>query len=83
MDDYADRLCDHFPGRLKELMDRKGVTPTELARKTGFKQPYIWKLRTKEGGKNPPLRTVVKIAVALGVTVDALLVKPEKVPDSS
>jgi transcriptional regulator with XRE-family HTH domain len=54
----------------------KGLTQQQLADAVGMKQPRIATL--ERDGTNPTLETISRIAYALGVTADRLLVPPDK-----
>lgn len=64
---------------IRDARENKGLTQLALAHKIGYKGEdagaYICRLEA--GSQEPRLRTLHKIAVALGVTVAALL-KPRK-----
>lgn len=71
--------------RLKQLREARELTQGQLAMKSGVGQSHISRL---EAGKRPNAKigTVGKLAAALGVSVDYLLVqpmspKPEDLPD--
>ena len=55
-----------------EAMDARGVSGSELARRTGFTSQYINSLRAKDRGARLPLDTARRIAQALGVSVEWL-----------
>jgi transcriptional regulator with XRE-family HTH domain len=58
--------------KLKIIRLQKGLTRTELHKRTGLTISYLYKLET--GLKNKPtLEVVIKLANALGVTVDELI----------
>jgi len=54
---------------IKKLRERNGMTQGDIARATGLERSYVSRL---EGGKinYPRLKTVYKLAHALGVSVD-------------
>lgn len=57
---------------LKRLRKKKGISQDQLARKANI--PYSTYLKIESGyTSNPSIQTVVNIAVALDVFVDALL----------
>ena len=57
--------------RLLQIMELKGVSPTELSERTGIALAHISQLR--HGKRNPSRKTLEKLAPALSVTVDELL----------
>lgn len=59
-----------FKFRLRRIMQRKGVTQTELSNRTGIEQCSISQYLT--GKRNPSFRNVDKIARALGCSTDDL-----------
>lgn len=58
------------------LRETNGITQQELAGAAQMKQPRIADI--ERGGANPTLLTISRIAVALGVTADRLLAKPDE-----
>lgn len=64
-------------GNVKKLREGLGWSQNELARQSKVSQPYISEL---EDGKaqNPSMKTLGKIAGALGVTVSELLEEPKE-----
>lgn len=53
-------------------MEARGVSGSELARRSGFTSQYINSLKSKERGARLPLETAQKLAAALGITVEWL-----------
>lgn len=58
--------------RIKQLREQKGYSLTRLAKEASISKSYLSTLERK-AGSNPSLRTLSKIALALGVTIDALI----------
>jgi len=58
--------------RLGEAMEARGLSGSELARRTGFTSQYINSLRSKERGGRLPLDTARRLAASLGVSVEWL-----------
>jgi transcriptional regulator with XRE-family HTH domain len=56
--------------RLKELRDKAGLTQTDLAAKSGLSLGVIHDY--EQGKREPTLRSAVKLAAALGVSVEVL-----------
>jgi XRE family transcriptional regulator, regulator of sulfur utilization len=52
--------------RIEELRKAKGLTQEELAEKSGFHRAYFWDI---ENGRNVSIKTIYKIAQALGVSL--------------
>lgn len=52
--------------RIEELRRKKGFTQEELAEKAGFHRAYFWDI---EQGRNVSIKTIYKIAKALGVSL--------------
>ncbi len=57
--------------RLKELRERRGWTQEQLAKKAHVGRPYLARLETAR--QDPTLRTLEKLAKALGVKVAKLI----------
>ena len=58
-------------GKYKACRKAKGITQTELARRTGISQPNI--TRFESGKYNPSLDMMVRIATALEMSLDIKL----------
>jgi transcriptional regulator with XRE-family HTH domain len=58
--------------RVRALRQRKGLSQLELAKRAKITQPYLAQI---EAGvrKNPSLKTLQRLAKALGVTVGKLV----------
>ncbi len=56
---------------IKDIRTARGLTQTELAEKADLSVQFISYIET--GTKRPGLETLIKIAAALGTTMDALL----------
>ncbi len=61
--------------QLKKLMEAKGITKKELAKKMGVSPSYISKIF---GADNISLRTVAKVLAALEVDARIKLANPDK-----
>lgn len=61
---------------LAALRERRNVSQRQLAEALGVKQPVIAKIESGQG-KNLELRTLIKIAAALGARVKVLIVDDE------
>jgi len=64
------RRSDHIGQTIKTTRQQKGLTQTQLAKKSGLPQPHISRLEA--GEHSPSFKTLEKIAQALGVTVGDL-----------
>lgn len=62
--------------RIREIRESKGMTQVELCEKTGLSRATIWKLETGENEVTTST-TLVKIATALGVSINDLFLTPE------
>lgn len=60
-----------FRQRVRKLMDERGLTFAELARRSGRSTGTVVKI--VYGSRNPSLGVAVDFATALGVTLDMLL----------
>ena len=75
-----DLAAKDFPDRLAALRKDKGLTQQALADEVGV---HVIQIRRYEGGKSQPTLDVIRnLAVALGVSADALLFEEgERGPD--
>lgn len=60
------------------VREERGWTQQQLAQRAGIKQPRIAEI--ERGDANPTLLTISRIAQALGVTVDRLLIDSDAEP---
>jgi len=65
--------------RLKEILEKRGMSQRELARRTGIDPIYINRLANKQ--MNVTMETAGKIADVLAMPVEQIFV-PETKPDS-
>ena len=61
--------------RIFELMDQRNMTQDNLSKRVGIAQSVISDWKTKK--TNPSANKLIKIAAALEVDVEELLVSPE------
>lgn len=61
---------------IKEARKRAGLSQEELAKKTGITQAFLSEIETQT--KCPSLGTAIKLARALGCTVDELIGEDEQ-----
>jgi transcriptional regulator with XRE-family HTH domain len=59
--------------RLTEAMEARGLSGSELGRRSGFTSQYINSLRNKDRGGRLPHDTARRLAAALGVSLEWLL----------
>ena len=71
LEEYSGSVSD-WQERLSEAMEVRGLSGSELARRTGFTSQYINSMRSKERGARLPLDTARRLAAALGVAVEWL-----------
>jgi transcriptional regulator with XRE-family HTH domain len=57
---------------LKQLMEEKGVTTSELSRLTGVVQPVIYRIASGETD-NPKVATLIPLANYFGITISQLI----------
>lgn len=69
----------HLAGNVYRLRAAAGLTQLQLAEAAKMKQPRIAEIERGDG--NPTLLTMTRIAIALGVAPDRLLVDPKAVSD--
>lgn len=62
--------------RIKALREEKGISQKELAREANVSAPYMFDLENNRRGAKP--ETYNRIATALGVDVNDLIVKEEE-----
>lgn len=60
----ASRTAYEFGRRVRERREERGLSQAELAREVGTSQPAI--ARLEAGGTEPTLRTIARLARALG-----------------
>jgi len=68
---YSGSVSD-WQERLSEAMEVRGLSGSELARRTGFTSQYINSMRSKDRGARLPLDTARRLSAALGVSVEWL-----------
>lgn len=56
---------------IRDIRSDRGMTQAELAEKTDLSIPFVSYI--ENGSKHPGLETLIKIATALGTTMDVLL----------
>lgn len=64
---------ENMATRLREIREEKHMTQEELAEKSGVSRAIIWRLE-RDDNHNATTKTIHKLAVALGVPVDAFFV---------
>jgi transcriptional regulator with XRE-family HTH domain len=67
-----------FSNNLKRLRTERDMTQTELAAQAGIRESDV--IRYERGNNMPRVETAVKLAAALGVTVDDLIGNPQPEP---
>lgn len=72
----VERPFGNFGLNVWSLRLTKGLTQQQLAEASKMKQPRIAEI--ERGDANPTLLTISRIAFALGVTADRLLVEPDE-----
>jgi transcriptional regulator with XRE-family HTH domain len=65
-----DKIVRRFAVRIRELRNHKGWSQERLAEEAGIHRTYLGGIETAR--RNPSLRNIIRIAVALGVPVAAL-----------
>ena len=76
MDDaQADKIVAGVTRRLREAREAQGMSMNQLGSLAGLDQVTI--SRIEKGERSPTLRSLVKIAAALGVTLSELLKEAE------
>ncbi len=71
--DSAERAASHLAHNIRELREQRRLSQQQLAELSGVPRPTIANLET--GGSNPTLAVLVKLAEALYVSVEELIVK--------
>lgn len=62
-----------FGSVLKRLRKEKKLTLVELAKKTGYSQPYLSQLENNKRGRQPSVETINTLAEALNIPNGTLL----------
>lgn len=76
MDDaQADKIVEGVTRRLRGAREAQGMSMNQLGSLSGLDQVTI--SRIEKGERSPTLRSLVKIAAALGVTLSELLHEAE------
>jgi transcriptional regulator with XRE-family HTH domain len=65
------QILRQLADRIRELRDAKGWTQEQLADRAAMQRSYLGDLEL--GRRNPSVRTLVKLANALGIAVSELL----------
>ena len=78
--DNLDALFKAVGARIRDLRTQAGLNQPEFAKAAGVSAQYAW--RIEDGRQNLSLRTISRIAVALGVPMSALLEGIEADPGS-
>lgn len=73
-DDVAERVADNLARNLRSLRDAQSLTQNQLAQRAGVPRATLAHLET--GGGNPTLLVLLRIAGALGVTIEELIAPP-------
>jgi transcriptional regulator with XRE-family HTH domain len=73
--------------RLRALREAHGWNQSELSRRSGVSQGYIWQIENGLRGDNLGLNIIRRLAAALGVTADELApsgqeASPEDAPEA-
>ena len=66
-DEPVTMFLENIGPKVKDLRNRRGMGQVELAKAAGVGQPLI--SRIENGTANPSLRTLIRLADALGVDV--------------
>ena len=65
-----DKIVRRFAVRIRELRNQRAWSQERLAEEAGIHRTYLGGIET--GRRNPSLRNIIRIAVALGVPIKAL-----------
>jgi transcriptional regulator with XRE-family HTH domain len=65
-----DKIVRRFAVRIRELRNQHGWSQERLAEESGIHRTYLGGIETAR--RNPSLRNIIRIALALGVPVAAL-----------
>jgi transcriptional regulator with XRE-family HTH domain len=65
-----DKIVRNFAVQIRDLRGQKGWSQERLAEEAGIHRTYLGGIETAR--RNPSLRNIIRIAVALGVPVAAL-----------
>ena len=78
--DKRDPLLEAVGERIRKLREEKDIAPADFARAAGFSLQYLWRLQS--GQQNLSLRSISRVAIALGVPMSALLEDIDPDPDT-
>lgn len=67
----GDPLLMAVGARIRELREAAGLAPADFSRAAGFSLQYLWRL--ERGQQNLNLRSISRLALALGVEMAAIL----------
>lgn len=80
--DYKKKLSRRFGDRVQTLMDQKGLSQSELARRAGMSRAVVNNLL--RGTRNPSLLTALTVSKALNVSLEELTaVNPSDMTDNN
>jgi transcriptional regulator with XRE-family HTH domain len=65
-----DKIVRRFAVRIRELRGQHGWSQERLAEEAGIHRTYLGGIETAR--RNPSLRNIIRIAIALGVPISAL-----------
>jgi len=71
----VERLLIRVNEQICEAMEKQGLSKADLARKLGVSRAFVTKLLN--GKPNITMRTLVEVAMALGLTVNVTLCEPQ------
>ena len=75
-----DPLLEAVGGRIRTLREERKIAPADFARAAGFSLQYLWRLQ--DGQQNLSLRSISRVAIALGVPMSALFEGIDPDPDT-
>ena len=73
-----EKIYDTIRHNIKKYRKLKKITSAELAEMVGLSHDFIRQIQSQKAGYNFSVETFYKISVALGVSMDQLIEKPDK-----
>lgn len=76
--EFDEKIYDTIRHNIKKYRKLKKITSAELAEMVGLSHDFIRQIQSQKAGYNFSVETFYKISVALRVSMDQLIEKPDK-----